>query len=129
MSYRSRGKVNTAPKSKQQLLPHAQMRLQQRYGIQASFADIEAMNRQIRCNESVAIGRQSATRSWHIVMHEGQELLAAYNKKAGCIATFLEMGWLVNGLDQLQVLTEEGEARIKAALQDEAHAGLASAGK
>lgn len=129
MGYRSRGKVNTAPKGKQQLLPHAQMRLQQRYGIQASFADIEAMNDQVRYNRSLAIGKQSATRSWHIVTFEGQELLAVYNKKVGCIATFLEMDWLGNGLDQLQLLTEEGMARVKAALEAEAKAGMASAGR
>lgn len=118
MSYRSKGKVKSRPKGKQQLLPHAQMRLRQRYGIQASFDDIEAMNRQIRCNRSVAIGRQSASRSWHIVTHEGQELLAAYNRRAGCIATFLEMDWLASGAEHLQTLTEEGEARIEAALPE-----------
>lgn len=96
-------------KTKTDLLRHAQRRLKLRHGIDASLEEILALNSQLRYDGAITFGKESSTRTWVAVTIHGKLVPAVFNRKVGCICTFLKHEWVTpERLDLLRSSTIEG---------------------
>lgn len=70
---------------------HAKKRAKQRYKIDLSHEEYEALCRQIRDGESIFVKKQSNTRTIHDVTYKNKVMRAVYDKLRKCIVTFLHL--------------------------------------
>lgn len=70
---------------------HARKRALERYGLDLTARDLDALALAIRRGQSQLIRRESLTRTHHLIVCRGRVMHAVYDKTTKAIATFLPL--------------------------------------
>ena len=73
---------------------HAKKRAQERFGVNLTSEEYEALCKTIKNNGAHLIKKLSNTRSIFNLCHKGKDLFAVYNKTTGRIVTFLSLEYV-----------------------------------